>query len=338
MDEEERIRMAESGVDSEDYRLFLEQPSGNMDDSGYFSVQVISSALKVWGLELIPYNSTEPTALLAQHDPSRMKAYICNYRGHWFTIRKLGNQWFNLNSMLSGPQLISNTYLAMYLAQLIQEGYSIFIVNGTFPQCPAEDVLLKNPVVVTTQRSNEKEDSKITPKGYRLGTKAEDDIMKAALAMSEIEIPQSSCATRSSLFSHPTEVPTDKPRERIIPVRVEGLGEEEEEEVTDEDDEDDNMQLARALELSLQDSRNDTDKTLKLRLDLTDGKTLTHLTNSVDEADEDDELRKALQLSLECVTAPPTPDPEDLRWRRLNHFGIYTNRTPNSEAPANLNT
>lgn len=52
----------------------------------------------------------------------RMKAYICNYKGHWFTIRKLGSQWFNLNSMLSGPQLISDTYLAMYLAQLLQEG------------------------------------------------------------------------------------------------------------------------------------------------------------------------------------------------------------------------
>lgn len=40
-----------------------------MDDSGYFSVQVISSALKVWGLELIPYNSTEPAAIMAQNDP-----------------------------------------------------------------------------------------------------------------------------------------------------------------------------------------------------------------------------------------------------------------------------
>ncbi|XP_043678877.1 ataxin-3-like isoform X2 [Vespula pensylvanica] len=71
MDEAERIRMAESGVDSEDYKLFLEQPSENMDDSGYFSVQVISSALKgVWGLELVPYNSTEPAALMAQNDPS----------------------------------------------------------------------------------------------------------------------------------------------------------------------------------------------------------------------------------------------------------------------------
>lgn len=40
-----------------------------MDDSGYFSVQVISSALKVWGLELIPYNSTESAAIMAQNDP-----------------------------------------------------------------------------------------------------------------------------------------------------------------------------------------------------------------------------------------------------------------------------
>jgi len=47
----------------------LQQPSGNYDDSGYFSVQVISSALEVWGLELIPYNSTEPRALEAQQCP-----------------------------------------------------------------------------------------------------------------------------------------------------------------------------------------------------------------------------------------------------------------------------
>ncbi|KAG8259906.1 Ataxin-3 [Homalodisca vitripennis] len=70
MDEAERIRMAESGVDSEDYRRFLEQPSGNMDDSGYFSVQVISSALELWGLEMIPYNSTEPRAVAAQTNPA----------------------------------------------------------------------------------------------------------------------------------------------------------------------------------------------------------------------------------------------------------------------------
>ncbi|KMQ91021.1 ataxin-3-like isoform 2 protein [Lasius niger] len=222
----------------------------------------------------------------------------------------------------------------MYLAQLLQEGYSIFIVIGTLPQCPAEDVLLKNPIVVTKSNS----ESKNTSKGYRLGTKVEDDILKAALAMGEVKVPQSSCETRSaSSLLHKSELPTDKLRERIIPVKVEGREEESEEE-EEEEEEDENVQLARALQMSLQNDEDDVDKSLKLRLDLhTDDKT-THLTNSTaNDADEDDELRRALQLSLECVTAPPTPDPEDVRWRRLNHFGIYT-RTPNSEPSAKLNT
>ena len=41
LDDEERQQMAEGqGVDSDEYRRFLQQPSGNMDDTGFFSVQV----------------------------------------------------------------------------------------------------------------------------------------------------------------------------------------------------------------------------------------------------------------------------------------------------------
>uniref|UniRef100_A0A2K5F6H9 ubiquitinyl hydrolase 1 n=1 Tax=Aotus nancymaae TaxID=37293 RepID=A0A2K5F6H9_AOTNA len=56
LDEEERMRMAEGGVSSEDYRAFLQQPSGNMDDTGFFSIQVIINALKFWGLDVILLN------------------------------------------------------------------------------------------------------------------------------------------------------------------------------------------------------------------------------------------------------------------------------------------
>ena len=52
------------------------------------------------------------------------------FREHWFTIRRLGSQWFNLNSLLEGPELVSNTYLGEFLAQLQHEGYSIFLVTG----------------------------------------------------------------------------------------------------------------------------------------------------------------------------------------------------------------
>ncbi|KAL1447970.1 hypothetical protein MTO96_006543 [Rhipicephalus appendiculatus] len=128
------------GLNSDDYQRFVHQPSGNLDDSGYFSVQVIASALKVWGLELVPYSSTDAVAQAAQADPTQSTAYICNYKDHWFTIRKLGGRWFNLNSLLSGPQPISRTYLALFLAQLQQEGYSIFVVVGELPQCQADDL------------------------------------------------------------------------------------------------------------------------------------------------------------------------------------------------------
>ena len=47
LDEEERMRIAEARVTSEEYHKVSQQPLGNMDDSGFFSIQVISNALKV---------------------------------------------------------------------------------------------------------------------------------------------------------------------------------------------------------------------------------------------------------------------------------------------------
>ena len=52
----------------------------------------------------------------------QMSAYICNFGEHWFAIRKMGRQWFNLNSLLTGPELLSDTYLRLFLTQLQQDG------------------------------------------------------------------------------------------------------------------------------------------------------------------------------------------------------------------------
>lgn len=115
------------------------QPSSNMDDSGFFSIQVICSALSVWGLELIPYLSLE--AREARENPQNQKAFICNLQQHWLTIRKFGHQWFNLNSLLSKPELITETYLSLFLTQLQTEGYSIFVVKGNLPESEADQLL-----------------------------------------------------------------------------------------------------------------------------------------------------------------------------------------------------
>uniref|UniRef100_A0A3Q4GIY0 ubiquitinyl hydrolase 1 n=2 Tax=Pseudocrenilabrinae TaxID=318546 RepID=A0A3Q4GIY0_NEOBR len=117
LDEEERMRMAEGGMASEEYRTFL---------------QVISNALRVWGLELILFNSREYQSLMINP--------ILHLQLQGFFIL-FSFQWFNLNSLLTGPELISDTYLALFLAQLQQEGYSIFVIRGNLPECEAEQIL-----------------------------------------------------------------------------------------------------------------------------------------------------------------------------------------------------
>uniref|UniRef100_A0A0B6Z235 ubiquitinyl hydrolase 1 n=1 Tax=Arion vulgaris TaxID=1028688 RepID=A0A0B6Z235_9EUPU len=151
LDDRERDRMAEGGIGTNEYQRFIEEPSSNYDDSGFFSVQVITEALSVWGLDMVLYNSQDPISVQARTDPTQMSAFICNYHQHWFSVRKLGHQWFNLNSLLSGPELISDTYLSLFLTQLQQEGYSIFIVTGALPECEADQLLRLMPAVQTVK-------------------------------------------------------------------------------------------------------------------------------------------------------------------------------------------
>ncbi|XP_059079250.1 ataxin-3-like [Tigriopus californicus] len=207
LDEAERRQMAE-GQDphSPEYQRFLAQPSANMDDTGFFSVQVIARAIAVWGLELVSFNSSEAIAANARRDPVIQSAFICNYREHWFTIRRIGNQWFNLNSLLTGPELVSDTYLSLFLAQLQQEGYTIYIVTGPLQDCPADSVLrlcratqLERPKLITEQRqtqSGQQSGSRRDPRTMQspqqppespqvfAPTMSEDDELQRAMALS----------------------------------------------------------------------------------------------------------------------------------------------------------
>ncbi|KAF9144229.1 Ataxin-3 [Linnemannia schmuckeri] len=104
--------------------------SQNMDDSGFFSVQVLSHALSIWNLQIIPWGSKEVTD--AKSEPEREAAFICNLNEHWYTLRRFGpstQRWYDLNSMHPHPQYMSATYLGMTLSQLEAEGYSIFVVR-----------------------------------------------------------------------------------------------------------------------------------------------------------------------------------------------------------------
>lgn len=147
----------------EDYKKFLQQPSGNMDDTGFFSVQVISKALGLWNLELTPLNSTDKIASEIRANPVKAQAYVFNMESHWYCIRRFkcdsideSYAFFNLDSLLSRPDYMSSSFLTEYLKQMQNEGYSIFLVSGELPECSAEPLQYDSNRRPTTKQSDSK--------------------------------------------------------------------------------------------------------------------------------------------------------------------------------------
>ncbi|KAJ7287502.1 Josephin-domain-containing protein [Mycena rebaudengoi] len=134
--------------------------SGNMDDSGFFSVQVLDNALKVWGLNLTRWRGEEMRPF---HDhPETQLAFILNYEQHWFTLRRFGPHWFNLNSFAK-PESVSKLYLGMVLQQAEADGYSVFAVTQAdpdpsnapaLPHTEADDIANTIPEPQSSNRPN----------------------------------------------------------------------------------------------------------------------------------------------------------------------------------------
>ena len=89
---------------------------------GDYSIQVIESALNAHNITLQRLPNTS-----AFHPISI--AYIIQNNDHWFTIRKAGDQWFNLNSQQSTPTLIANFNLTTFVNTLAGNPI-VFAVHG----------------------------------------------------------------------------------------------------------------------------------------------------------------------------------------------------------------
>jgi Ataxin-3 len=127
------LGMIANELDRKERQLFKssEYSSSNVDDSGNFSIQVLNNALMGKGVSLDRWFDRQ-----GEHpkDPLSETAFVVNLSDHWFTIRQLHGHWWNLNSSIEVPELVSNFYLSALLATLSGEGYSIFNVTGQIPE------------------------------------------------------------------------------------------------------------------------------------------------------------------------------------------------------------
>jgi ataxin-3 len=133
-----------AALDNEERRLQGQQDmmnfqSSNVDDSGNFSIQVLKTALQQYcKSDLIPWHQGTTTAQrpeMTEAAHEKNLAFVVNRSEHWFTIRKIRQHWWNLNSTSERPEQISPFYLSAFLTQLREEGYSVFLAEGKIPEC-----------------------------------------------------------------------------------------------------------------------------------------------------------------------------------------------------------
>ena len=91
-------------------------PSENVDvNTGNYSLQVLEEALKkTFQLKLTSvFKRTE------LNEAAKNKAFLLNAHQHWFAIREIRGQWWNLNSQLAAPSKV-NGEIVWYLESMIQ--------------------------------------------------------------------------------------------------------------------------------------------------------------------------------------------------------------------------
>ncbi|KZT58914.1 Josephin-domain-containing protein [Calocera cornea HHB12733] len=147
---EEDLANIGRGLDAVEHHIDVDssgRASANVDETGFFSVQVLEQALQVWNLSLVNWRSAAMRPLNAR--PEDQSAFVLNHAQHWFTLRRFGpppGYWYNLNSF-HDPQWLSHTYLGMFLNQAESEGYTVFAVRpvdptlpNQVPTCPADEI------------------------------------------------------------------------------------------------------------------------------------------------------------------------------------------------------
>ncbi|KAL4402146.1 cysteine-type deubiquitinase [Malassezia pachydermatis] len=139
--------------------------ANHMDESGYFSVEVIDRALKAWDMNLVRWRDCSELRSRYAH-PEREFAFLLNLGNHWFALRGFGHtqrQWFNLNSFFTEPQWLGEMYLSTFLQQAEHENYTIFAIQPQDGSAPPDTIAddmadVQTPVMAPTQFVDDEDD------------------------------------------------------------------------------------------------------------------------------------------------------------------------------------
>merc|ERR1740121_1995019 len=72
-------------------------------------------------------------------DTAKEVAFILNKQEHWFSLRRIGREWFDLNSCNKTPRHYTDSDVRFHIGDAVKQGYTVFVVRGDFPRCSLEE-------------------------------------------------------------------------------------------------------------------------------------------------------------------------------------------------------
>lgn len=168
LDEKESQIMSESGRDSRDFLEYIVKDSENVGLDGNFNIQVITHACSKLGLHCFPLKNQ---IFDSKFDLDKEQAFLCHMDSHFFILRRIKGEWYNLNSLLPKPERMTDFYLRAYLESIVKDPKcSIYAIQGNLEQ-------------VSTQKS-----SKSSTTGQWIRMKGDDETdLREAIEASLIE-------------------------------------------------------------------------------------------------------------------------------------------------------
>jgi hypothetical protein len=122
--------MLEAG-DTPEARAFISEQmreSANVAMDGNFSIQVLSAALeRKFGITLEDTRRPENHNYMIR--PDQCAGFVLNRSAHWYCMRKLDGQWWQMNSANPAPERMLGNDLARSLADLVSNNWTIFMVK-----------------------------------------------------------------------------------------------------------------------------------------------------------------------------------------------------------------
>ncbi|CAG9321478.1 ATXN3_1 [Blepharisma stoltei] len=118
-------------LDNEEKALFESyNTSENFDETGFYSIQVMSKALLSKGFDCSHYTTKQ----FEKWDEQNESAFLLHVGLHWIAVRKIGVYWYVLNSLRPlGPQALSETGLQENIRSTLKnQSYCWFLVSGEF--------------------------------------------------------------------------------------------------------------------------------------------------------------------------------------------------------------